>query len=57
MFSLPSLFLSLSLHLNSLNSLKMASPFPVQPAESSERNIRPGVELRDFRKDRSDGKM
>jgi len=35
----------------------MASPFPAQPAESSERKIRQGVELRDFRKDRSDGKM
>ncbi|GAA5948717.1 hypothetical protein JCM3765_004983 [Sporobolomyces pararoseus] len=35
----------------------MASPFPAQPAESTERKIRSGVELRDFRKDRSDGKI
>ncbi|GAA5984239.1 hypothetical protein JCM5350_002876 [Sporobolomyces pararoseus] len=35
----------------------MASPFPAQPAESTERKIRSGVELKDFRKDRSDGKI
>ncbi|GAA5958918.1 hypothetical protein JCM21900_005411 [Sporobolomyces salmonicolor] len=35
----------------------MASPFPAKPAESSERRIRAGVELRDFRNDRDDGKI
>ncbi|GAA5913362.1 hypothetical protein JCM5296_003145 [Sporobolomyces johnsonii] len=35
----------------------MASPFPAKPAESSERKIRAGVELHDFRNDRDDGKI
>ena len=35
----------------------MASPFPAQPAPSTTRKIRGGAELKDFRTDRSDGKM
>ncbi|GAA5913026.1 methionine--tRNA ligase MES1 [Sporobolomyces salmoneus] len=35
----------------------MASPFPAQVADNPSRKIRPGVELEDFRKDRSDGKI
>ncbi|GAA6064598.1 hypothetical protein JCM10212_000509 [Sporobolomyces blumeae] len=35
----------------------MASPFPAKPAESSDRKIRSGVELCDYRQDRPDGKI
>ncbi|KAI5478307.1 methionyl-tRNA synthetase [Pseudohyphozyma bogoriensis] len=35
----------------------MASPFPVIPEASATRKIRPGAELRDYRKDRDDGKI
>ncbi|GAA6005513.1 hypothetical protein JCM11491_003668 [Sporobolomyces phaffii] len=35
----------------------MASPFPAQPAENAARKIRSGVELRDYRQERSDGKI
>ncbi|GAA5852961.1 hypothetical protein JCM8547_004749 [Rhodosporidiobolus lusitaniae] len=35
----------------------MASPFPGPVAESATRKIRPGVELRDFRTERPDGKI
>jgi hypothetical protein len=53
------LFASLPLlSLDSLStSLTMASPFPAPVAESTSRKIRPGVELRDYRLDRDDGKM
>ncbi|GAA5929181.1 methionine--tRNA ligase MES1 [Sporobolomyces koalae] len=35
----------------------MASPFPATPEASNDRKIRSGVELIDFRKERSDGKI
>jgi hypothetical protein len=35
----------------------MASPFPTAPAVSGSRNIRTGIELKDFRKEHADGKM
>jgi hypothetical protein len=37
--------------------LIMASPFPAPASSSSTKKIRPGVELRDYRLDREDGKM